>query len=111
MGDFVFVYDVQAHKKTKIAELDINFNNKKKTFSSTGSHSLLIHFSTDHWKNWRGFSALIHYIPSSKANCAHFLDKTDLILTEATDCTNWIITAPFVTSTITIMFQYFEVYF
>ena len=102
------MYDIHAHKKTKIAELDYNFNNKKKTFSSTGDHSLLIQFSTDYQSVLFGFKAHIHYIPSN-AICANFLDKTDLILTQAIDC-NWIISAPTVTSTITIQFQYFEVY-
>ena len=112
-GDNLLVYDVQDDTRTKIAELDFNFNYKKKTFSSTGNHSLLIHFSTDDQSVWYGFKALIHYIPSN-ANCADFLDKTgtkySLNVTKAVDCTTWIITAPFVTSTITIKFQYFEVY-
>ena len=87
----------------------MNFNNKKKTFSSTGSHSLLIHFTTDHYSVHGGFSALIHHIPNNTTS-ADILDKTELMLTNAIDYTNWIITAPFVTSTINIIFQYFEVY-
>ena len=106
-GDYLFVYEVQDHNRTKIAELDMNFNEKKKTLSSTGSHSLLIHFSTDDISVWNGFSALLHYFPHY-TNCADFLDETELILTEVINC-NWIITAPSVTSTITIQFQYFEV--
>ena len=110
-GDYLFLYDVQDHTRTKIAELDYNFNGiwgeKYRSFSSTGNHSLLIQFLTDDIGNSEGFSALIHYIPSS-ANCADFLHETELILTQAIDC-NWIITAPSVTSTIIIQFQYFEV--
>ena len=107
-GDYLFVYDVaQDLNRAKIAELDLSFNTMKKTFSSTGNHSLLIHFSTDDINVWRGFSTLIHYFPSN-ANCADFIDKTELILTQAIDCT-WIITAPSVTGTITIKFHDLEV--
>ena len=110
-GDNLFVYDVlqDNNTRTKIAELDLNFSDKKKTFSSTGNHGLLVHFSTDDKNVGQGFKALIHYIPSNET-CAFVLDKTDLILTQEIDCTNFIITAPFVTSTITIQFEYFEVY-
>ena len=108
-GDILFVYDVYDDTRIKIAELELNFNTKMKTFSSTGSHSLLIHFTTDHFSVHDGFSALIHYIPNNTTS-ANILDKTELILTNAIDYTNWIITAPFVTSTIDITFQYFEVY-
>ena len=107
-GDNLFIYDVQDDTRTKIAELDYYFNDKKKTFSSTGNHSLLVHFSTDDQSVSNGFSALIHYIPSN-LNCAEFLDKNKLILTKAIDC-YWIITAPSVTSTINIQLQYFEVF-
>ena len=108
-GDLLFAYDVQDDTRTKIAELDFNFNNKKKTISSTESQSLLIHFSTDHQSTWYGFSADILYVPSN-VNCADFLDENKLILTQlAIDC-NWLITGPSVTSKITIQFQYFEVY-
>ena len=107
-GDYLFVYDIQDHNRTKIVQLDYNFNGKKKTFSSTGSHNLLIQFSTDDYAVGAGFSALIHHFPSN-ANCANFLDETKLNLTKAMDC-NWIITAPSVTSTITIQFQYLEVF-
>ena len=108
-GDLLFAYDVQDDTRTKIAELDFNFNDKKKTFSSTESQSLLIHFSSDYFGTWFGFLALIHYIPSN-TNCADFLDENKLILTQlAIDC-NWLITGPSVTSKITIQFQYFEVY-
>ena len=107
-GDYLFVYDVAEDlNRAKIAELDLSFNTMKKTFSSTGNHSLLIHFSTDDINVWKGFSALIHYSPSN-ANCADFLDKTELILTQAIDCT-WIITAPSVTGTITIKFHELQV--
>ena len=109
-GDNLFVYDVlQDNTRTKIAELDINFNDMRKTFSSTGNHSLLVHFSTDDSSVRNGFLALIRYIPSNET-CAYVLDNTDLILTQEIDCSNFIITAPFVTSTITIQFEYFEVY-
>ena len=113
-GDILFVYDVQDDTRTKIAELDFNFNmeieiDKTKTFSSTLGHSLLIHFSSDHKSTWFGFLAHLHYVPSN-VNCADYLDKNKLILNElAIDC-NWIITAPSVTSTITIQIQYFEVH-
>ena len=107
-GDILFVYDVYDDTRIKIAELELNFNNKMKTFSSTGSHSLLIHFTTDHLAVHDGFSALIHYIPNNTTS-ASILDKTELILTNAIDYTNWIITAPFVTSKIDITFQNFEV--
>ena len=112
-GDILFVYDVQDETRTKIAELDSNFNWRfeisKKTFSSTVGHSLQIHFSSDHKSTSFGFEAHLHYVPSN-VNCADYLDKNKLILTElAIDC-NWIITAPSVTSTITIQIQYFEVY-
>ena len=108
-GDLLFAYDVQDDTRTKIAELDFNFNEKKKTFSSTESHSLLIHFSTDYKSTWKGFSADILYVPI-KANCANFLAENKLILTQlAIDC-NWLITGPSVTSKISIQFQYFEVY-
>ena len=106
-GDYLFVYDVQDHKRTKIDELYYNFNEKKKTLSSIGSHSLLIHFSTDDKSVWDGFSARIHYLPHN-SNCTDFLDETKLILTQAIDC-NWIITGPTTTSTISIEFQHFEV--
>ena len=99
---------MQDKTKTKIAELDLNFNGKRKTFSSTGSHSLLVHFSTDDQSVDMGFKALIHYIPR-KMNCSYVLDETVLILTQEIDCTDFIITAPFVTSTINIGFKYFEV--
>ena len=105
-GDFLFVYDVQNHKRTKMAELDFNFSVKKKTVSSIGS--MLIHFSTDEYAAEEGFEARIHHIPSN-ADCADFLHEMELILTQVIDC-NWIITAPSVTSTITIQFQFFEVY-
>ena len=108
-GDNLFVYDIHDDTRIKIAELDYNFNYKQKTFSSTGSHSLLIHFTTDHQSAHEGFSALIHHIPNNTTS-ADILDKTELMLTNAIDYTNWIITAPFVTSTIDITFQYFEVY-
>ena len=108
-GDLLLVYDVHDDTRTKIAELDFNFNLEKKTISSIGSHSLLIHFSSNNRGTWYGFSALIHYVPSN-ANCADFLDKTKLILTKLEIDCNWIITAPSVTSKITIQFQYFEVY-
>ena len=107
-GDNLFVYDIQDNTTTKIAELDYFFNGKKQTFSSTGIHNLMIQFSTDDEKKLEGFSALIHYI-ASNATCAYFLDSTELILNQAIECTNWIITAPFVKSTIHIKFQYFEV--
>ena len=110
-GDYLTLYDVQDHTRTKIGELDYNFNGiwgeKRRTFSSTGNHGLLIQFLTDDWDTYEGFSALIHYLPSN-ADCADFLREKELILTQAIDC-NWIITAPSVTSTITIQFQYFEV--
>ena len=107
-GDYLFVYDVaQDLNRAKIAELDLSFNEMKKTFSSTGNHSLLIHFSTDDINVWKGFSALIHYFPSN-ANCADFLDKTELTLTQPIDC-SWIITAPSVTGTITIELHDLEV--
>ena len=108
-GDILFVYDVYDDTRIKIAELDMNFKNQMKTFSSTGSHSLLIHFTTDHFSVQDGFFALIHHIPNNTTS-ANILDKTELILTNAIDYTNWIITAPVVTSTIDITFQYFEVY-
>ena len=107
-GDYLFVYDIQDHNRTKIVQLDYNFNGKKKTFSNTGSHNLLIQFSTDHISIGPGFSALIRHFPSN-ANCANFLDETKLNLTKAMDC-NWIITAPSETSSITIQFQYLEVF-
>ena len=114
-GDILFVYDVQDDTRTKIAELDFNFNfnshnshDKAKTFSSTVGHSLLIHFSSDHKSTWFGFQAHLHYVPSN-VNCADYLDKNKLIFNElAIDC-NWIITAPSVTSIITIQIQYIEV--
>ena len=86
----------------------MNHNLKLKTFSSTGSHSLSIHFYTDDAVCSHGFSASIHHIPIT-TTCAYFLHKTEFMLKNANDCTTWIITAPF-TSTIDIMFQYFEVY-
>ena len=108
-GDLLFVYDVQDDTRTKIAEKEMNFNGKAKNFSSTESHSLLIHFSSDYKSTSQGFSADILYV-ASIANCADFLDENKLILTQlAIDC-NWLITAPTVTSIITIQFQYFEVY-
>ena len=107
-GDHLSVYDVQDHNRAKIAELDLNFNHKKKTFSGTGSHSMMIHLSTDEVGVDLGFKALIHYFPSN-ANCADFLDETEFIFNQAIDC-NWIITAPFVSSTITIQVHYFEVH-
>ena len=73
----------------------------------TGSQNLLIHFSTDDHYVMEGFLARFHYIPHN-ANCAFFLNKTKLILTQANDC-NWIITAPSMTGTITIEFQNLEV--
>ena len=107
-GDILFVYDVYDDTRIKIAELELNFNNKMKTFSSTGNHSLLIHFTTDHLAVQQGFSALIHHIPKH-TTCAEFIEKTEFILTNSIDCTNWIITAPFATSKIDITFQNFEV--
>ena len=109
-GDYLFVYDVQDLNTTrKIAELDRTSNEwkKKKTFSSTENHSLLINFSTDDINVWTGFKAFIHYYPSN-ANCSDFLNKTELILSKAIDC-NWIITTPSTTGTITIKFQELEV--
>ena len=50
----------------------------------------------------------LYIIPHYYANCADFLDKTELILTQAIDCT-WIITAPSVTGTITIKFHELQV--
>ena len=89
--------------------MDRNFNKKLKTFSSTGSHSLLIHFYADDVFVLHGFSASIHHIPIT-TTCADFLNKPEIMLNNANDCTTWIITAPSITSTIDIMFQYFEVY-
>ena len=110
-GDYLFVYDVQDLNTTRtIAELDrtsVISNSKKKTFSSTENHSLLINFSTDDINVWTGFKAFIHYYPSN-ANCSDFLNKTELILSKAIDC-NWIITTPSTTGTITIKFQELEV--
>ena len=117
-GDTLFVYEMNDDTRMKIAELNYHFNLKswdletkgfEKTFSSTGSHNLLIHFSTDHQFVRYVFNATIHYIPNN-TTCAHIFDKTELKLTNAMGCTEWIITAPFVISTINIKFQYFEVY-
>ena len=113
LGDNLFVYDIQDHNdiRRKIAVMDKSVNGiRSKTFSSIGSHNLLIHFSTDHQSVHTGFSALIHHVPNN-TTCSDFLGKTELMLTNAMDCTYWIITAPFVTSTIDITFQYFEVYY
>ena len=115
-GDHLFVYDVQDHTRTKIAELDYTHNeditgktefDKKKTFSCAGNHSLLVHFSTDSVLSWRGFSAVIHFIPIN-TNCSYFFNETDLILNKVIDC-NWVITAPSMTNTIIVQFQYFQV--
>ena len=106
-GDYLYVKDVEDHKMTNIVELDQNFNDQTKTISSIDHHNLLIHFTTDDVSVFRGFSALIHHLPHN-ANCADFLDETELNMTQAIDC-NWIITGPTTTSTITIKFQHFEV--
>ena len=108
-GDYLFIYDVQDKTKTKIAELDTNFNEKTKTLENTGNSSLLVHFSTDAQSVSNGFKADIKYV-SRKTDCSHVLDKTDLILTQDIDCDDFIITAPFVTSTINIHYEDFEVY-
>ena len=110
-GDNLFVYDVHDDTEIKIAELDFTSNFQdhfKKTISSIVNHSLLIHFSADHESVHKGFSAYIHHIPKH-TTCAEFIEKTEFILTNAIDCTNWIITAPFATSKIDITFQNFEV--
>ena len=107
-GDILSVYDEQDDTRTKIAELDFNFNGKQKTFSSYVGHTLLIHFSSDHKSTWFGFQAHLHYVPSN-VNCADYLDKNKLILNELAIACNWIITAPSVTSIITIQIQYIEV--
>ena len=107
-GDYLFIYDVQDKTKTKIAELDTNFNLKTKILENTGNSSLLVHFSSDAQSVSNGFLADIKYV-SRKTDCSHVLDKTDLILTQDIDCNDFVITAPFVTSTITIHFKYFEV--
>ena len=70
---------------------------------------MLIHFYTDEVFVWHGFLASIHQIPIT-TTCADFLYKPEIMLNNANDCTTWIITAPSITSTIDIMFQYFEVY-
>ena len=106
-GDYLYVKDVEDHKMTNIVELDQNFNDKIRTISSIDHHNLLIHFTSDHVSLFRGFSALIHYLPHN-ANCADFLDETELNMTQAIDC-NWIITTPSTTGTITIKFQELEV--
>ena len=113
-GDNLFVYDVHDDTEIKIAELDFTsnfeglFTENNITISSIVNHSLLIHFSADHEAVHGGFSAYIHHIPKH-TTCAEFIEKTEFILTNAIDCTNWIITAPFVTSKIDITFQNFEV--
>ena len=95
-----------------IVQLDLNFNefhySSGKTISSKENHGLLIHFSTDDSDATHGFLANIYYLPSI-VNCADYMDETELVLTQAIDC-NWIITAPSATSTITIKFQFFEVF-
>ena len=68
---------------------------------------MLVHFSTDDEFVMEGFRAIIHYIPRN-AKCADFLNGTKLILNQVIDC-DWVITAPSVTGTITVQFQYFEV--
>ena len=108
-GDYLNIYDVQDKTKTKIAELDTNFNLKTKILENTGNSSLLVHFSTDAQSVRYGFTADIEYI-SRKTDCSHVLDKTGLILTQDIDCDDFIITAPFVTSAITIDYEDFEVY-
>ena len=100
---------MQDNTKTKIAELDTNFNFETKIFENTGNSSLLLHFSTDGQSVSHGFEADIKYI-SRKTDCSHVLDKTGLILTQDIDCDDFIITAPFVTSAITIHYEDFEVY-
>ena len=92
----------------KIAQFDHNFNDKK-TISSKSNHNMLLQFTSDDWSIGEGFSGLINYIPINE-KCGNWLNETVLILQDTiiTEC-NWIITAPTVTSTITINFQYFEV--
>ena len=109
MGESLSIYDVQDHNITKIAQLDYNFNDNKKTVSSKGNHNMLIQFSSDDFSVDKGFYGLINYILINE-NCADWLNETTLVLQDSliTEC-NWIITAPTVTSTITINFQYFKV--
>ena len=53
--------------------LDRNFNQRRKSISSTGKY-MLVQFLTDNEATFKGFRAFFHYVPNEK-NCAK-LNKT-----------------------------------
>ena len=103
------MYDGPDLQSLPISKLVANFNNNKKSISSSGSH-MLVQFVTDHEMTNNGFLAKIHYT-SINIICKEWLNITSGYLTSpeypTQDC-NWVITAS-MSSTISIQFHTFEV--
>ena len=80
------------------------------TISSTGK-DMLVQFLTNDNGVDRGFRGFFHYI-LIEPNCANWLNMTAQLLKSpdypTIDC-NWVITAPSISSSITIDFEIFEV--
>ena len=117
MGDDLTIYDGPNLQSPSISKLD---NRNKlpgdhliygatKSFSSSGN-SMLVHFVTDNFDTFNGFSAKIFKIPI-KPICKDWLNITSGFLTsqdhQTMNC-SWVITAS-VGSTILIQFHLFEV--
>ena len=78
---------------------------------SSSVKDMLVQFSTDDDQVYLGFKAYFHYIPID-SNCANWLNISAQLLKSpdypTIDC-NWVITAPSISSSITIDFEIFEV--
>ena len=78
---------------------------------SSSVKDMLVQFSTDDDQVYLGFKAYFHYIPID-SNCANWLNISAQLLKSpdypTIDC-SWVITAPSISSSITIDFEIFEV--
>ena len=109
LGDYLSIYDGPDLQSSPISKLDTSFNNKEKSFSSSGPY-MLAQFVTDHEWTDNGFSAKIHYTPINPT-CKDWLNINSGYLTSpeypTLNC-RWAITAS-MGSTISIQFHTFEV--
>ena len=93
-GDYLAIYDDQDMLSSPISKWDLNFNERKKTISSSGNQ-MLVQYVT-HGPVAYGFLIKIHHIPVNPS-CKNWLDIDNRILKSpqhlSINC-SWVITAP-----------------
>ena len=110
MGDYLSVYDGKDLQATQILQLDLNFNDKRKTVSTSGNQ-MMIQFLTDDQYISLGFKSYFHYTLIDPT-CSEWMDMTMQHLMPPSypsiDC-SWVISSS-LGNTIAIQFYTFEVH-